>query len=359
MTAAAPQHLVASPGAVLEEWLEERQMSQRELADRIAKSEKFISQLINGKASLTADTAHELELVTGVNASTWLRMEGSYRAMLKRQEAIREAEATASPVEAALLKWLRDHGVITAPARAKGEQLVELFGVLGVSSSAGMNKLAQRHAAAFRTSAAFTPDAIATEVLIALAHRQAAMIDTSVFDAQALRAFLPAVRALTCSTPSRGATEARRLLADAGVALVFLPNVPKAHCNGVTLWGARGPVVTITDRGRREDIFWFTLVHELSHVLDGQRDVIYLGEPHGTDKLEAEERADAFATEMLIPAEKAHLLHQIASFDDLERVAAVLEIGEGVVIGQLHHRGLKPPSWGQRRLSRVVIAGNP
>ncbi|NTV38380.1 MAG: helix-turn-helix domain-containing protein, partial [Demequinaceae bacterium] len=84
MTTTIPDHLVASPGAVLEEWLDERHMSQRELADRTSKSEKFISQLINAKASLTADTAHDLELVTGVSADTWLRIEGSYRAMLRR-----------------------------------------------------------------------------------------------------------------------------------------------------------------------------------------------------------------------------------------------------------------------------------
>ena len=103
MTTTLPAHLVASPGAVLEEWLDERRMSQRELADRTSKSDKFISQLINGKASLTADTAHDLELVTGVSADTWLRMEGSYRA---------NAEATRSHQDGGGLRFPR-RGVTT------------------------------------------------------------------------------------------------------------------------------------------------------------------------------------------------------------------------------------------------------
>jgi HTH-type transcriptional regulator/antitoxin HigA len=147
------------------------------------------------------------------------------------------------------------------------------------------------------------------------------------------------------------------LLASAGVALVFLPNVPKAHCNGVTLWGPDGPIVAITDRGRREDIFWFTLFHELSHVFDGQRDAIYLEGPRGAEKPEAERRADEFATELLVPREQEHLLAHIESFDDLAVVARELGVGAGVVIGQLHHRGLKLPSWGQRLLAKVVVAG--
>ncbi len=355
MTTTFPDHLVASPGAVLEEWLDERHMSQRELADRASKSEKFISQLINGKASLTADTAHDLELITGVSADTWLRMEGSYRAMLRRREAIDAAGASDSPIEAALLKFLRDAGIVTAPARAKGEQIVQVFSLLGVSSTDGLNRLTRRHAAAFRASASFAPHPVATEVMMALAQRQGSTIVRTAFDPEAVLANLPALRAFTCSAPAQGAFEARELLASAGVALVFLPNVPKAHCNGVTLWGPAGPVVAITDRGRREDIFWFTLFHELSHVLDGQRDAIYLEGPGGAEKPEAERRADEFATELLVPRAQEHLLAQIESFDDLARVARKLGVGEGVVIGQLHHRELKLPTWGQRRLAKVVV----
>ncbi len=357
MTTTFPDHLVASPGAVLEEWLDERLMSQRELADRTSKSEKFISQLINGKASLTADTAHDLELVTGVSADTWLRMEGSYRAMLRRREAIDAAGAADSPIEAALLKFLRDTGIVTAPARAKGEQVVQVFSLLGVSSTDGLNRLTRRHAAAFRASASFTPNPIATEVMIALAQRQGSLVSTGVFDPDTVRRSLPTLRRLTRSTPSQGALEARELLASAGVALVFLPNVPKAHCNGVTLWSPRGPIVAITDRGRREDIFWFTLFHELSHVLDAHRDAIYLEPPGSEDKSEVENRADEFATEVLVPRAHEHLLAQIVSFDHLALVAELLDVGEGVVIGQLHHRKLKLPSWGQRRLAKVVVAG--
>lgn len=84
MSTATPQHIVASPGDILEEWLDERSMSQRELADRLGVTEKFISQLINGKASLTPDTAKGLELVSGVSAGTWLRIETGYQAKLRR-----------------------------------------------------------------------------------------------------------------------------------------------------------------------------------------------------------------------------------------------------------------------------------
>jgi len=358
MTITPSTHLVASPGAILEGWLDERGMSQRELADRTSRSEKFISQLVNGKASLTADTAHALELVSGVGASTWLKIEAEYRASLKHAQAISAADAADSPVDAALVKFLRAHGVVTAARGARGEQTLHVFRFLGVASADGLAHLTRRHAAAFRTSTAFTPDAIAIEVVIALAHAQAQLLPTAPFDVASLRASIPRLRALTCESPSDGARAARTLLAQAGVALVFLPNIPKAHCNGVTLWEGNRALVAVTDRCQKEDIFWFTLFHEISHVLDGDRDAIYLeGNAAADDKPPAEARADRFATDTLIPPDQEHLLSTIRRLDDLSRVAGTLGVSPGVIVGQLHHRGLKPYSWGNAYVRRVTVEG--
>ena len=355
-----PDHLVASPGAVLEEWLDERHMSQRELADRTSKSEKFVSQLINAKASLTADTAHDLELVTGVSADTWLRIEGSYRAMLRRREVIEAAGASGSPIEAALLKFLRDAGIVTAPARAKGEQVVQVFSLLGVSSADGLARLTRRHAAAFRVSTSFTPDAVATEVLLRLAHDQADLVPTPAYNEVRLREALPLLRALTVRDPAEGAATAREELAACGVALVFVPSVPKAHFHGVTMWIGERVIVALSyqtksDRGKSEDHFWFTLFHELAHVLAGKRDEIYLEGPVDGDKPAWEVEADAFAAETLISASAETRLQNAASLQDATDLAAELGVSPAIVVGRLQHMGLKPVSWGNGLKRRVEL----
>ncbi|WP_061964227.1 helix-turn-helix domain-containing protein [Demequina aurantiaca] len=357
MNTAIPTHLVASPGAILDEWLDERNMSQRDLADRIDKSEKFVSQLINGKATLSDNTAHDLELITQVSAESWLRMEGAYRAARKRTAAIAEAATAESPVEAQLMRLLRSCGVITAPRGNRGEQAIQVYEFLGVTSASALAHVTTRRAAAFRTSNAFTPDPVATEVTLALSRRQADHLTTSPIDLDRVRDCIGRIPPLTLEQPARGAIAAREMLAHAGVALVFLPNVPKAHCNGVTLWDNDRVIVAITDRGKREDIWWFTLLHELCHVLEGPTDAIYIngGSTKGQGS-EAELRADAFATDTLIPPEKAHLLELVQTFADLEDVANRLGVSPGIAVGQLHHRRLKPYSWGNDYLRRVEVA---
>ena len=59
------------PGMTIKEVLENRHMTQKELASRMDMSEKHISKLINGEVPLTQDVALRLERVFGVDASFW------------------------------------------------------------------------------------------------------------------------------------------------------------------------------------------------------------------------------------------------------------------------------------------------
>lgn len=72
------------PGWTLEEALEERSMSRADLARHTGLSEKHISQLINGEAPISAETAIRLERTTDIPARLWTSMEQVYRSHLAR-----------------------------------------------------------------------------------------------------------------------------------------------------------------------------------------------------------------------------------------------------------------------------------
>ncbi|MXZ80410.1 MAG: HigA family addiction module antidote protein [Gammaproteobacteria bacterium] len=73
------------PGDTIADVLKERGWTQAELAKRLGYSETHVSQLINGKASLTEDTAFRLESVLGSTAAFWLRREAFYRGRRQRE----------------------------------------------------------------------------------------------------------------------------------------------------------------------------------------------------------------------------------------------------------------------------------
>lgn len=80
-------HIAIPPGATIREQIDDRGMTQKELAERMDMSEKHISKLINGDVSLTNDTAFRLEMVLGIRSSFWTQMESIYRENLALVEA--------------------------------------------------------------------------------------------------------------------------------------------------------------------------------------------------------------------------------------------------------------------------------
>ena len=74
--------IATPPGATIKEQLIDRGLSQKEFALRMGMSEKHISKLINGDVQLTPEVAVRLEMVLGVPAKFWNKLEATYREKL-------------------------------------------------------------------------------------------------------------------------------------------------------------------------------------------------------------------------------------------------------------------------------------
>jgi addiction module HigA family antidote len=85
--------VVFPPGETLREVLEERGMSQAELAQRMSRPKKTISEIVTAKARLTDETALELESVFGIPAVVWSNLQHAYdhfKAKEARAELLRK-----------------------------------------------------------------------------------------------------------------------------------------------------------------------------------------------------------------------------------------------------------------------------
>lgn len=102
--------------------------------------------------------------------------------------------------------------------------------------------------------------------------------------------------------PARLADE----LAKAGVILVVLDHLPGTYLDGAAICRSDGkPVIAVTLRHDRIDNFWFTLLHELAHVIEhlGDDTTIILDDLDVNSSGGIEAEADAFARDSLIPPE--------------------------------------------------------
>lgn len=81
------------PGEVLAEELEELGVSPTELSRQIRVPANRISQIINGKRSVTGDTALRLAHWFGTSPQFWMNLQALYDVRLAEQEAGREIKA--------------------------------------------------------------------------------------------------------------------------------------------------------------------------------------------------------------------------------------------------------------------------
>ena len=77
---------VSLPGETLQEVLDERQMTQADLAERMGQPKKTVNEIVQGKTAITPETALQLERVLGVPAGFWNNLEQNYQEHQARKE---------------------------------------------------------------------------------------------------------------------------------------------------------------------------------------------------------------------------------------------------------------------------------
>lgn len=327
------------PGNILQETLETLGMSQADLARRTGRPVKTISEIINGKTRITPETAIQFERVLGVSASLWNNLERQYQAALARlqeREQLQKYAAWAKtfPVtEMVRLQWLP----ACADLICRAEALLRFF---GVASPEQWKAIWEDTLVRFRKSEAFKSDPAATAAWLRQGEIEAQKITCQPFNAERFRATLTEARHLTCEGPDVFCPRLTEICAEAGVAVVFIPDLPRTRASGATRWlNQDKALIQLGLRYKRNDTLWFTFFHEAGHILlHGKRDVFL--ESDGTRNAMKEEEANRFAADHLIPA--GDLARLVASGPPYSKVqinqfAAEVDIAPGVVVGRLQH----------------------
>ena len=95
---------IIHPGETLAEILEDREMSQRELAVRTGMTEKHVSTVIHGQKGISAAFAKKLEYALGIEASFWMNLQANYdRELLEFEEVNNITEDELGVLKAAMV----------------------------------------------------------------------------------------------------------------------------------------------------------------------------------------------------------------------------------------------------------------
>ena len=335
--------LPISPGNVLEEEIESRDMTQKELARRMGRPPQVVNEIIKAKKSITPETALELEKVLGLPAQLWVNLESVYRMTKARNEERERLQQEASALSRFPVKEMTKQGWIPA-FRQPEDKVRALLEFLGVAS---LREPWAQTAAAFRITGSgnYSPDSLG--VWLKKGEIDARETLTEDYDEVRFQAAISEIRALTTDPPEIFLPRMTELCSAAGVAFVLTKELPKSGANGAARWlGPRKGLIQLSLKWKWADVFWFTFFHEAGHILlHGNRSFVDVSEIGPTVTPE-EGEANRFAADFLVNPRDWDGFIQERDWTEPSvcQFAKNAGIHPGIVAGRLQHEKLVPYS---------------
>jgi len=335
------------PGEYIDELLETYEMSQVDLAARTHISTKHLNQIIKGKANITSATALALEAVLDRPAQYWLSLQAKYDEYTARKDqaaALLNQKDWISSFEYADLSK-RGCVLETRDPVQKGINLLRFFQVATVDAwkevwVSNAQDIYCRSAAHTDLDTAWsTYSRLASWIRIGQLEAERHIDEYPAFHSQNLSRSVYALRQLTfIPEPDEVILKVNACLKSAGVWVQYVQPVMGMRAYGASFMARSGQVacIQLSGRGKTSDQFFFSLFHEINHLLKK-------GTSHGfligsTKDKEEEKEADGFAGDLLVPPQEYEdFLCKPISRESILKFSRSIHIHPGIVVGRLQH----------------------
>jgi HTH-type transcriptional regulator/antitoxin HigA len=340
--------IVVPPGRIIQREIDARGWSQKDLAVILSRPSQAVNEIINGVKQITPETAIELGAAFGTSSELWMNLETKYRLWLAHQAKNEDAIAKRSRIFSLTpIREIQKRGWIN-PSLPLEDLEPELCRFLGIDSL----ETPFRMAASFRCSTKKQPDPPSQFAWLKRVEHLARDKRTGTYDRENLEKSLPEL--LAFAERDRDIRAIPEWLAEAGVALELVYHLPKTYIDGAAFFLDGKPVIALSLRYNRLDSFWFTLCHELAHILYGNGHSFLDEDIYDT---ESELQEGTIAEEERMTNEKAcNWLLEPEAYNEFVQITtpyfskkAVLDFARqqkrhpSIVVGRLQHEKRIPP----------------
>ncbi len=343
--------LAIAPGEFLEEVIDDLGMTKDEFAVRMNRPAAKLSQIFSGKKTITPDTALQIEKVTGVPAHIWTGLESEYRLTLAKNKELEELGRLKEETKLITRYCYADLaklGFVKKLTKSieKVRELQNFFGVTSLESLASVKRYAVLYRQQQKGKDKVSPEAVTAWLRIGELKGQT--IECVPFNLEKAKKLVDHVKKLSLLKKENFSEILVKKFAEAGIALVIVPHLPKTYAHGAAFWLKDKPVIMVTIRLQWADIFWFSLLHELAHIiLHGKGSVFIESNKEKYNDEQKEKEANLFASDNLVDTSKYQVFKKRKSFyeDDILTFAKKMKIHPGIIVGRLQHDDLIDKSW--------------
>lgn len=331
------------PGEVLQEKMISNGMSRKELALRTNVTEKHICTIVNCDKGISTAFARKLGYVFE-DAKYWMRLQADYDAY---QVSLQE-EYEISKEEIEILKPLREimtyfinRGYMHNNC-GNASKVIQLREFLQISDLTQIPKITYNAAyrAQLTTNVKVDPYVLFAWQRLCEKETEDISINKSL-DKDLLRRRVGFIKKAMFGNINKGIQEVQEILAECGIAFQVVQNFRGAPVQGFIKETADCRLILcLTIRGKRADRFWFTLFHEIAHILNGDNKTRFVDFDSVQGK--AEQLADQYASDTLISPEMYRqfiLSRDCTSWNRITAFAEAVEVKPFIVLGRLQNDG--------------------
>lgn len=332
--------ILLGPGDTIREELEFYGWTQEDLAEITGLSPKHISQLVSNKAPITFDTARLLSEVFKQSPQFWLNADARYRLALEESASENGTAARALIYRYMPVRDMRNKGLLPADKEMLVPAVLEFWGRETLCFDFMRDEV--KKAACFRRTSTRQINPFFALTWLQAARNAFSAIGAAPrpFDAERLSRLAGELPSYT-SRP-HGIEVVIRDLRECGVVFLHVPHLEKTYTDGAVFWENNTPVLVYTCRYDRNDNFWFTVAHEIAHILRhrDQNSPVFIDSLDHLDLADQrEEEANEFARQHL------RIPEILRSFAGLKRIsrkrvqecARVMGVHPAIVVGALQH----------------------
>lgn len=327
------------PGYYIKDIIDDMEITQAEFAKRLGTSSKNLSELLSGQIKLSVDLAQKLSMMLGTSVELWINLEKTYETKLLEIQNAKKKDEESNILKCMDYNYFKAFGLPdTREIEEKISSLCSFFCIASLTILKQPDFLVN-----YRTGIKQITD---KNIINSRAWLQTALnigknIETSNFDKEKLISYIPDIRNMTVLEPNVFLPKLKSIFSDCGVSFVLLPHLKNCGVNGAVKWLNNDKVVlALNDRRNYADTFWFSLFHEIKHILQHKTKELIVS----LDKKELktfdsklEQDADNFARDTLIsPKEYETFISQYSfSEADIITFSRHINIHPGIVIGRL------------------------
>ena len=333
---------VKGPGNIILRYLNSLGWNQVDLAEITGVSVKTISQIINHKQAISVEMAKVLAKAFNNNPEFWLNLDNQYRLQSVNSESKENSAAIKAKIRRYMpvLEIQKNNWVQTSDNTAKGYEATfrEIWGT-DYNDTSVYEKSPQYAARNNKENPDYT--CFYSMTWLKIAHNRAEKLSVPLYDRTKLEQIQTDFSKLTLYPD--GINVLQKELKDAGVKFLYQKPLKKTYLDGACFFDGDNPVIVYTGRYDRIDHFWFTMAHEISHILlhlkkSDSEYILDNFEIEGED--EREEEANRTAGKMLYYDEIVALSRPIANYfaeKKLIEISNKVGVDPSIVLGKLQH----------------------